>query len=589
MELPEPFIVTDNKGLLTVEPRMKKRLDESQDQLVVVAVVGAYRTGKSFLLNQLMNKQDGFPLGATVQSKTKGIWAWLSRHPRSPERLLLLLDTEGLDDPEKADADHDVSIFSLALLLSSIFVYNSKGVIDNKALEELHLVSELTEHIRIKSGSKEEEEQKEKEEEEEEEEGKEFHAFFPHFIWAVRDFFLKCEVDGEEVTPTEYMEWHLRAKKGKNKHTMRANDIREALQHFFGERHCFLFPFPVVDQQRLWNLESLPGEELDAKFLEAGEAFTKHIFSQEASKSINGKAITGRMFLSLVETYVDTINSGAVPSVDTAVNQMAASENKKAKEAAVEVFENAIQGLKLPRPGVELEERLSEGKREALDLFLSRAMFDKNDEGRTSLERELTQLCRDWIIKNQSASTEASRDKLESLYAGIRSKIQEGFFLKSGGYNLYANEMAELKSKYLLSPNLGDEAEKVLTRFLSERGTEGKQIQAADVKMTEEGQALEEEKEKRELFEKENERQRYDLKRLEEQQAQMTRDHEGILERHKAEMQEKMEKEKEELEKKIVSENEHREEEMRKAHEEETARMEESLQLMQNDLAKKVS
>ena len=50
-----------------------------------------------------------------------------------------------------------------------------------------------------------------------------------------------------------------------------------------------------------------------------------------------------------------------------------------------------------------------------------------------------------------------------------------------------------------------------------------------------------------------------------------------------------MEKEKEELEKKIVSENERREEEMRKAHEEETARMEESLQLMQNDLAKKVS
>ena len=105
MERPEPFIVTDSHGLLTVEPGMKKRLDESQDQLVVVAVVGAYRTGKSFLLNRLMNKQDGFPLGATVQSKTKGIWSWISRHPRSPERLLLLLDTEGLDDPEKADGD----------------------------------------------------------------------------------------------------------------------------------------------------------------------------------------------------------------------------------------------------------------------------------------------------------------------------------------------------------------------------------------------------------------------------------------------------------------------------------------------------
>ena len=62
--------------------------------------------------------------------------------------------------------------------------------------------------------------------------------------------------------------------------------------------------------------------------------------------------------------------------------------------------------------------------------------------------------------------------------------------MKPGGYNLYASEMAELKSKYLLTPNLGDEAEKVLTSFLSERDTEGKQIQAADEKLTQLQQQL---------------------------------------------------------------------------------------------------
>ena len=72
MEQPEPFIVTDDQGFLTLEPEMKRRLEESEAPVVVVAVVGAYRTGKSFLLNRLMGKQDGFPLGSTVQSKTKG-------------------------------------------------------------------------------------------------------------------------------------------------------------------------------------------------------------------------------------------------------------------------------------------------------------------------------------------------------------------------------------------------------------------------------------------------------------------------------------------------------------------------------------
>ena len=102
MAEPEPFIVTNDQGFLTLVPEMRRRLEESDSPVVVVAVVGAYRTGKSFLLNRLMGRQAGFPLGSTVQSKTKGIWGWISRHPRLPDRLLLLLDTEGLSDPEKA-------------------------------------------------------------------------------------------------------------------------------------------------------------------------------------------------------------------------------------------------------------------------------------------------------------------------------------------------------------------------------------------------------------------------------------------------------------------------------------------------------
>ncbi|CAI9533681.1 unnamed protein product, partial [Staurois parvus] len=60
-----------------------------------------YRTGKSYLMNKLAKAHRGFALGATVQSKTKGIWMWCVPHPTKENHTLVLLDTEGLGDVEK--------------------------------------------------------------------------------------------------------------------------------------------------------------------------------------------------------------------------------------------------------------------------------------------------------------------------------------------------------------------------------------------------------------------------------------------------------------------------------------------------------
>ena len=53
-----------------------KYLYHINSALAVVAVVGKYHSGKSFLLNQLMNKQRGFGVGPTVRPETMGIWMW---------------------------------------------------------------------------------------------------------------------------------------------------------------------------------------------------------------------------------------------------------------------------------------------------------------------------------------------------------------------------------------------------------------------------------------------------------------------------------------------------------------------------------
>lgn len=91
---------------------------------------------------------------------------------------VLVMDTEGLGALDE-DSNHDVRIFSLAILLSSYFIYNSVGSIDENALSSLSLVINLTKHIHLKSTGLTEDIDPE-----------EYGQYFPSFMWVVRDFAL---------------------------------------------------------------------------------------------------------------------------------------------------------------------------------------------------------------------------------------------------------------------------------------------------------------------------------------------------------------------------------------------------------------
>ncbi|XP_048013044.1 guanylate-binding protein 2-like [Megalobrama amblycephala] len=146
MDKPVCLIDMGSDGKLCVQQSALQILQQIQQPVVVVAVVGLYRTGKSYLMNRLAGKQTGFALGSTVESKTKGIWMWCVPHPTKAGTTLVLLDTEGLGDVDKGDPKHDTNIFCLAVLLSSTLVYNSRGTIDNKAIMDLQYPSD---HLQI--------------------------------------------------------------------------------------------------------------------------------------------------------------------------------------------------------------------------------------------------------------------------------------------------------------------------------------------------------------------------------------------------------------------------------------------------------
>ena len=92
-------------------------------KIAVLCISGPQRSGKSFLANRILKKMQGFKIGPTTNPCTKGIWIWSKPIPINDDTVLLILDTEGLNSISRNNTI-DSKIFSLSILLSSMFIYN---------------------------------------------------------------------------------------------------------------------------------------------------------------------------------------------------------------------------------------------------------------------------------------------------------------------------------------------------------------------------------------------------------------------------------------------------------------------------------
>ncbi|XP_073693974.1 guanylate-binding protein 4-like [Garra rufa] len=342
MDKPVCLIDRHSDGKLCVQQSALQILEQIQQPVVVVAVVGLYRTGKSYLMNRLAGKQTGFALGSTVESKTKGIWMWCVPHPTKAETTLVLLDTEGLGDVNKGDPKHDTHIFCLAVLLSSTLVYNSRGTIDNKAVMDLQYVTELTECIKVKSSD------------EDADDSSEFVKFFPIFIWAVRDFTLELKIDDKDVTEDEYLEFALKLKRGISRTVIEYNFPRECIQKYFPSRKCFTFLSPTTPD-KMSCLESLDPADLSSEFLKVTDNFCKFVFHDSRVKKLkDGHTVTGRVLGHLVKTYVDTIHDNINKLFDGYLCQNEQASKRRCEDLlsslSAPMMEKFVQGF-YAKPG----------------------------------------------------------------------------------------------------------------------------------------------------------------------------------------------------------------------------------------------
>ncbi|XP_078511718.1 guanylate-binding protein 3-like [Lissotriton helveticus] len=582
MHMDAPICLIDNNAdcQLQVNPRALDILNGITQPVVVVAIVGLYRTGKSYLMNKLAGQQKGFALGSTIQSHTKGIWMWCAPHPQKPNHTLVLLDTEGLGDVEKGDSKNDSWVFALAVLLSSTFVYNSMGTINQYALEQLHFVSELTDLIKVKSTGSSEQADDDFEDE------CQFARFFPNFVWVVRDFTLELKIDGRDVTEKEYLENSLALKRGCGKKVVDYNLPRECIRNFFPSRNCFVFVRPASGKD-INVMESLPESALDPQFIQQTRKFCDFVFQTAEVKRVKGGyQLTGRMFSSLVKTYVETILSGAVPCLENAVLSLATIENEAAVKEAVGHYASQMQQLvKFPAEVQELSHLHGKCEAEALQIYMKRSFKDENGQYQKRLMCELAEHYGNLLGKNEDISFQKCRSLLRDFSVTLETNLRGGAYAQPGGYEVYICDRDQVVMQFQASPNKGVKAQEALDEFLVSKRGEAEAILKADKSLSECQKKLADEKEKVALIEQE--KKVAEEKNL--QAEQLLKDQERSHQESVAQLQRKMEEEaeniKKEAEKALESKLKLHEEMLEKGFQEKAKMMESEISTLRDEVS----
>ncbi|XP_013397727.1 guanylate-binding protein 1-like [Lingula anatina] len=490
MEKPLPLITACGDGRkFTINEEAKKCLLSIDKPVSVVAIVGKCRTGKSYLMNRLYGKNSGFDLGSTVQSKTKGIWIWARPHPGDSNRYLLLMDTEGLHSVERGNVTYDNQLFTLAVLLCNCFVYNSQGTIDDNALRNLHLVVELTEHIKGQAGTN----------GRIEETGVTFNTYFPQFIWVVRDFALQLEIDGRACTSDEYLEHALQQKTGKSGAIFDPNALRECIRNFFPQRKCFTLQKPVDDDKLLRRLDQAKDSDIKPEFLKEAQRFCDVVLDDRGGFKVQGNTINGRRYVELAETYVQAINSGAVPCIGTAVETMMQVECQRALEESVKHYRKTMENNTVPNMPLfvhELSSLHKQANEETLGVYKGIAVFDAEGNYQTKLEEQLLAIYDEYVQNNIEASRRKCKSILQNAYSNIASKIQAGHYTGAGGYEEYQADYQKLKEIYANTERKGPCADEELECFNEDKKSEGKAIMAVDKAMSQKEKDLADAREK---------------------------------------------------------------------------------------------
>lgn len=246
-------------------------------------------------------------------------------------------------------------------------------------------------------------------------------------MWTVRDFTLQLVNDDDvEIDPKQYLEKALEDLPDVGGAQTARNEVKQHLRKYFPERDCFTMVRPVVKEELLQSLDTMPLEDLRPEFVEQVLSLRKKVMHGMKPKEINNQAMDGALWIALTQQYLNAINGGTVPSIESSWTYICKNRARSTFEALTTEFETSLaQEITGPVADTELQtcfEFLADKfKRELLSGFA----------GEKEIQAELSQQAEEYCqsrkaevaAQNLNECRQLSSSTLTSLFQELNTRF----------------------------------------------------------------------------------------------------------------------------------------------------------------------
>lgn len=419
--------------------------DELKDRyVVVVSVAGAFRHGKSFLLDfflRYMNAKyvlkqntsewmgtedsplEGFSWKGGSERDTTGILMWsevfLTELATGEKVAVILFDTQGTWD-SKSTVKECATIFALSTMLSSVQIYNLSSNIQEDDLQHLQLFTEYGRLALADSGT----------------------TPFQRLQFLVRDWRFPYEAPYGAIGGQQTLEKRLQV----NEHQHpELQSLRKHIRSCFTEIACFLMPHPGI---KVATSPTFDGRlsEIDQEFKENLKIFVPMLLAPEnlVLKKINGEKVKVRDFVQYCRSYMQIYEGNELPEPKSMLVATAEANNlaavADAKDVYVSLMEDVCGGTKpyLKTEAIEAEHRRVRDK--AIQQFNSKKKMGGEEFSLTykeQLEKDIEETFMQFKAHNESKNIfKSARTPAVFFAIAVLFYILSGIFAFIGLYSL---------------------------------------------------------------------------------------------------------------------------------------------------------